>query len=575
MGPPRKDVTVGERGDGNGTYELYSAIENTDRVADRVRTVPFIHDGGEPRAMSDETVLLGGFAHETNTFATESTDRAAFEERREYVGEEIRDRMAGTNSCEGGVIDVASAAGVDLRYTVSASATPGGVVTADAYEHYTEQILDGIEAAGDDLDGVCLCLHGAMVPESTAEAGVGSDRPKPTDGDGEGPLVAAVRERVGPGVPIAVTLDLHGNNTDQLIETADLLVAFEEYPHTDTGETGRRAMELLLSTMRGEIEPTIRVERPPVLPMGPKQNTSSGPMAELMAEARELEKREGVEKVNVFPGFHKADVSSMGFSIPVVTDDDPALAREVAREVATRVWERRESFVGEYPDPPEAVARAKEIAASADADDGPVVMADAGDNPGGGGAADGTTVLRELLDQSVTGAGFAIMRDPEAVDACVAAGVGERVTLTLGGKTDDMHGEPIDGVDGYVVAVTDGEFVNTGPMGTGSENHLGRTVHLRCGADDGVSVLVTENRLQPLDAEIWRHAGIQPERLDVLVVKSNNHYRADYEPMASHVIQVNSEGLGAMDPRKFEFEHAPRPQFPLDAMADDAYPDWD
>jgi microcystin degradation protein MlrC len=335
--------------------------------------------------------------------------------------------------------------------------------------------------------------------------------------------------------------------------------------------------------MRGEIDPVMRVERPPVLPMGPKQNTRDGPMAEVMSRARAFEERPEVLKVNVLPGFHQADVPSMGFSIPVVATT-PAAATGVARELAEHVWERRHDFLGDYPDPEAAVSTAKRLIAAREGEGegegkatgsrGPVVLADVGDNPGGGGAADGTTVLRELLDQDLTNAGFAIVRDPAAVRRCVEAGVGERVVLDLGGKTDDLHGDPIEDLDGYVRALTDGEFVNTGPMGTGSENHLGRTVHLRCGHEDGVSVLVTENRLQPLDAEIWRHAGIQPERLDVLVVKSTNHFRADYEPMASEVIPINSIGLVSMDPRAFEFERARRPQFPIDDMDDDAYPDW-
>ncbi|SMO85332.1 M81 family metallopeptidase [Halorubrum cibi] len=511
--------------------------------------------------MSNETVLLGGFAHETNTFASGRTGRSLFQERREYFGEEISERMGGTNTCEGGAMEVAEKEGVDLRYTVSASATPSGVVASDAYDFYTGQILDGVEEHADELDGICLCLHGAMVPE-------GMD-------DGEGPLVAAVRERVGPDVPIAVTLDLHGNNTDQLVEEADVLVAYEEYPHTDMGDTGRRAMRYLTGTMRGEIDPTMAIERPPVLPFGPKQNTREGPMAEVMELAREYEERDGVVKVNVFPGFHQADVPSMGFSIPVVTDDDLDLAREISRELAAHVWERREDFVGDYPEPAEAVAEAQRLLDGLGEDAGPVVMADVGDNPGGGGAADGTTVLREMIDQGLTNAGFAIIRDPEVVDACVEAGVGERVTVDLGGKTDDKHGDPIADLDGYVKTITDGEFHNTGPMGTGSENHLGTGVHLQCGRDDGVSVIVTENRMQPLDAEIWRHVGIQPERLDVLTVKSTNHFRADYEPMSSEVIPINSIGQVPMDPRKYEFDRIRRPQFPLDEMDDGSYPDWE
>lgn len=510
--------------------------------------------------MGNETVLLGGFSHETNTFASGKTDRALFQERREYFGEEIPEKMRGTNTCEGGVIDVAEDEDVNLRYTVSASATPSGVVAADAYQFYTNQILEGVEKHAEELDGVCLCLHGAMVPE-------GMD-------DGEGPLVAAVREKVGPDVPIVVTLDLHGNNTDQLVEEADILVAYEEYPHTDTGDTGRRAMRFLTQTMRDELDPTMHIERPPVLALGPKQNTREGPMAKVMELAREYEERDDIVKVNVFPGFHQADVSSMGCSIPVVADGTPEAAREVARELAAHVWNNRHDFEGDYPDPAEAITQGRNLLDDLNEDAGPIVMADVGDNPGGGGAADGTTVLREMLDQELTNAGFAIIRDPEVVDACVEAGVGERVTVDLGGKTDDRHGDPIEDLDLYVKAITDGEFRNTGPMGTGSESHLGTGVHVQCGHEDGVSVIVTENRMQPLDAEIWRHIGVQPERLDVLVVKSTNHYRADYEPMSSEVIPINSIGLVAMDPRKFDFTNVRRPLFPIDEMADDAYPDW-
>ncbi|MFB6201757.1 MAG: M81 family metallopeptidase [Halorhabdus sp.] len=510
--------------------------------------------------MADETVVLGGFSHETNTFATGTTGRPLFQERREYFSDEIAEKMRGTNTCEGGVIDVAEEEGVDLHYTVSASATPSGIVASDAYEFYTGKILEGVEAHSDDLDGVALCLHGAMVPEGMT--------------DGEGPLVRKVRERVGPDVPIAVTLDLHGNISDELVEQADALIAYEEYPHTDTGDTGREAMRVLTRMMRDGLEPAMHIERPPVLAMGPKQNTREGPMAEVMTIAREYEEHDDVVKVNVFPAFHQADVPSMNFSVPVVATNEDT-AREVSRELATHIWERREDFIGDYPEPSEAVVRAKELVADGATADGPVVMADVGDNPGGGGAADGTTVLREMLDQELTNAGFAIMRDPEVVDTCVQAGVGERVTVNIGGKTDDMHGDPIEDVDSYVKAITDGEFKNTGPMGTGSENHLGRAIHLKCGHEDGVSVILTDNRMQPLDAEIWRHMGIQPERLDTLVIKSTNHFRADYEPMSCEVIPINSIGLVSMDPRNFEFEQIPRPQFPLDEMAGDDYPGWD
>jgi microcystin degradation protein MlrC len=509
--------------------------------------------------MSGFDVLVGSFSHETNTFSEMRADRAAFQERGEYFGDEVPEQFRGTNTAIGGAIDVADREGVDLIHTVAASATPSDVVTAEAYDFYTGKILAGVREHAGEYDGILLPLHGAMIPEGMT--------------DGEGPLVADVREAVGDDVPVVVTLDLHGNITDELVAEADALVAYEEYPHIDMGDTGRRGMELLLATLRGEVDPVMHVERPPNLVYGPTQNTLAGPMERVKRRARELEEREDVLKVNVFPGFNHGDVPSMGVSVPVVADD-PEAATEASRDVAAMIWEMRDELVTDYPGPAEAVARAKELAAE-EGREKPVVLADTGDNPGGGGATDTTPVLRELLDQGVTDAGFAVMRDPAVVAECVEAGVGERVTVDLGGKTDPSHGEPIEGLDAYVKAVTDGEFVNTGPMGTGRENHLGRTVRLLCGRDDGVEVLVTENRSQPLDAEIWRHAGIQPERLGVLVVKSTNHYRADYEPMASEVIPIDSPGAYAIDPRRFEYEHITHLKYPIDEMSADDYPDWE
>lgn len=510
--------------------------------------------------MAGECVLLAEFSHETNTFAEPPTDRAVFQERREYFGNEALQKLTGTNTAVGGAIEVADDYGVEIHPTVSAAAMPGGVIPIETFDFYVDTILEGIETIENALDGIFLALHGAMVPAGYE--------------DGEGKLLSRIRDHVGPELPIVVTLDLHGNISTEMVELADALIAFESYPHIDMGETGRAGMETLVDTIRGEISPTMHIERPPVLATYPKQNTREAPMATVMKKARALEGRDGILKVNVFPGFHQADIPSMGFTIPVVGNGTQTEAQETARELASFVWARRESLVGDYPGPTDAVSEARRLVANKGPDAGPVVMADLGDNPGGGSAGDGTTLLSELLKQDVQNGGFAIMRDPDTVAQCIEAGVGEHIQVTLGGKTDDMHGEPIKAVDGYVKAITDGEFLNTGPMGTGTENHLGRAVRLECGESNGVSVLLTENRMQPLDAEIWRHMTIQPERLDILIVKSLNHYRADYEPMASHVIPVDTPGLSAIDPRKFDYELIRRPQYPLDDLSDDSYPDW-
>jgi microcystin degradation protein MlrC len=529
--------------------------------------------------MTEYAVVVGEFSHETNTFAPGRTGREAFAERREHLGG-FADKLRGTNTPVGGFVDAADERGVKLVETVAAAATPGGLVTADAYDRYTGEILSTVRERTDEVDGVALSLHGAMVPAD------GELLDGERTFDGEGPLLAAVREAVSPDVPVVATLDLHANVTDEMCEAADALVAFESYPHTDTAETGRRAMRLLADLLADGRDLATAVERPPLLAHGPLQNTREGPMAAVMARAREVEERAAVEKVSVCPGFHKADVPAMGSSV-VAVGDDAAAAADAAEAVATDLWDRREAFVGSFPGPGEAVREAADAAASGSPDAGPVVLADTGDNPGGGGTADETAVLRELLDAGATDAGVAILRDPEAVADCVEAGVGERVALSLGGKSEGSATDPIRNVEGYVAAVTDGRFRNTGPMGTGTENRLGRTVLLRCGdgngtsargdaapeREDGVSVVVTENRLQPLDAELWRHVGVQPERFDLVAVKSNNHYRADYEPIANEVVVVDSPGVAAFDPARYDYRRIRRPIFPLDDVPADAYPD--
>lgn len=515
------------------------------------------------------TVVVGAVAHETNTFVETPVTRADFRARYEHLGDEAS-ALAGTETQMGGVLDAAEGAsedtggagrtGVDLVHTVAAAATPGGVVADDTFAFYADRILAGVREHRDALDGVMLPLHGAMVTASIT--------------DGEGELVDRVREVVGPDVPIVVTLDLHANVSERLVRTADAVLTYETYPHLDKAATGRRGLAILRRAMAGDVDPVTRRERVPTIVFQPTARTDEGPMAELQALAREAETRDGVLKASVAPGFYHADVPEMGVTTTVVTDGDPELAAAVARELGVALWRRRESFVADYPGPTEAVDRAEAAVAERGPDAGPVVLADFGSNPGGGGAADGTTILREFIDRGLTGAGWAIMYDPEALADCLDTGVAERVTTSIGGKTDDRHGATIEGVDGYVKAITDGRYVNTGTShsGKGVQNDLGPTVRLECGPDDGVTVVLSGTRASAFDAEIWRHVGQPPERLDYLCVPSLIAFLGDYGPMASEVILVDTPGASAVDPARFEYERIPRPIYPLDDLPPAAYP---
>jgi microcystin degradation protein MlrC len=224
--------------------------------------------------MRNTTVLMAGFSHETNTFAPTPTTREDFQKRRECFGEEVIEKLRDTNTSVGGAIDIAEQQGVDLIPTVAASATPGGTVSRKTFDFYIDTIVEEVHDHAKEIDGVLLPLHGAMVAQGLE--------------DGEGPLVAAVRDVLGDDTSIIVTLDLHGNITDHLVEEADALVAYETYPHVDTGDTGRRGMRMLLDTIRNEIDPVMHIERPPLSPVTPLQNTRESPMAEVMMKARDL-----------------------------------------------------------------------------------------------------------------------------------------------------------------------------------------------------------------------------------------------------------------------------------------------
>ncbi len=513
--------------------------------------------------MAKKSILLASFSHESNTFVVnpETTTREDFQDRWEHFGDSVIQHLSGTETDVGGVIQTVQKHNINLKPILAASATPGAPVEKSTYEFYTEQIIAGVQNNLDEIDGIILPLHGAMVPEHLH--------------DGEGPLIAKIRDIVGPDIPISVTLDLHGNVTQQMVKNADSIVGYKEYPHLDKAETGRLGTEILIDAINGKSNPTMHIERPPQIIFQPKAYTPSDPMAEIMEQAREYQAQEDVLGVSVFVGYYHSDIPEMGVSTPVVTDGDPELAQEISKSLAETLWRRRTEFVEDYPGPDEAVAEAKKLAK--ETDDGPVVMGDFGSNTGGGGASNGTTILRAMLAQDVSNAGYAIMHDPKVVEQSLDAGVGSTIEITLGGKTDNLHGKPIENLTAYVKAITDGRYVNTGTShsGHGVQNDLGPTVHLQCGENRDLNVIVSGTRASAFDAEIWRHIGIMPERLDVLCIPSFIAFLGDYKPIAGDIVLADTPGASAVNPERFEYEYIPRPLYPLDDLPDDYYTNAD
>jgi microcystin degradation protein MlrC len=489
--------------------------------------------------------FLAMMSHETNTFSTIATDRAQFEARDLRYGGEVVEHFRGTGTCLGGMIEAAARAGLGLVPSVAAAASPAGRVTRDVYDHVKQRMLADL-ARGGPWHGVLLDLHGAMVPEDLD--------------DGEGDLIAAVRGLVGPRVPIAVTLDFHANLSEAMVRGADLLHGYKTYPHVDMAERGTEATERLLDVVAGRIRPTAAFRKPPLLPPLGSQGTARGPMRRLYDLAAEMERDPRVVSVSIFAGFPHADIPDAGLGVYVVTDGAPELAEALAEELARTAWAHRHEFVHQGRPVREAVAHALA------AEGRPIVLANMADNTGGGAAGDGTEVLRELVRVGARSAVVACLWDPAAVEACLRAGVGSRVTLALGGKVDDRHGAPLT-VTGTVRTLSDGRFVHKGPMLRGLPGRLGPTAVLGVA---GVRVILISLRWQTLDPEMLRFVGIEPTEEKIVVVKSTLHYRAAFEPIAREIVEVDAPGLSSSNLARFAYKRVRRPIFPLDPDA--AYP---
>jgi microcystin degradation protein MlrC len=485
-------------------------------------------------------LFLAMMSHETNTFSSIPTDRAQFEARHLHYGGEIIETFRGTGTCIGGMTHAAERHGAQLVPSVAAAASPAGRVTRDIYDHVKARVLADLATAG-RLDGVLLDLHGAMVTED--------------HDDGEGDLIQAVRAAVGPDVPIAVTLDFHGNITPEMVRGVELLHGYKTYPHVDMADRGREATERLLDVAAGRIRPTAALRQPPLLPPLGSQGTARGPMRRLYDLADEMEKDPRVLSISVFAGFPHADIPPAGLSVYVVTNGDQPLAEHLADRLAHLAWDHRREFTHSAPAVSEAVARA--LAASGQ----PIVLADMADNTGGGAAGDGTEILRELLRVGARSAVVACLWDAGAVQACIRAGVGSSVTLPVGGKVDDRHGAPVT-VTGRVRTLSDGRFVHKGPMARGLPGRLGPTAVLDV---DDIKVILISLRWQTLDPEMIRFVGIDPLEEKILVVKSTIHYRAAFEPIAREIIEVDAPGLSSSNLGRFDFKRVRRPIYPLDA----------
>jgi microcystin degradation protein MlrC len=503
--------------------------------------------GSNRKAEPVKRVLTGRFMHETNTFSIVKTDMALWRRRDFHTENEIPSVFRGTRSALGATFEAADKYGWTLIHPISANANPSGIVTDDAFETIAGMILSAAERQG-TIDGVLLHLHGAMVTASHE--------------DGEGELLRRLRHIVGPDVPVVVTLDLHANVTQMMADNASALIAFRTYPHIDMYERAWQGADLLESAMQGRIRPKTIIARRPMIHGLDWGRTQKGPMAELIERGEKLEHDGDALAVSICAGFALANIRDVGPSVTVTFDELGGVGtgpppQEIAETFMDHAWKTRDYSTVHMLSVPAAVARARE----GEKGDKPLVVADFTDNPGGGGYGDATAFLKGLVDAGAENVAFHAICDPQAVQDGIRAGIGATTTLVLGGKTDPrMGGGPLT-LTGEIVTLTTGKFIAYGPMGGGVERNYGPSMLFRVG---GIDIIVITNNGQATDLGQFTSLGIDPARYPTVAVKSMQHFRAAFEPIAREVVLVNTGALCKPEYTPELFDHVRRPIWPLD-----------
>lgn len=486
-------------------------------------------------------VGLGGIVHETNTYALDTFGPTELGSFHRQWGDRLLG-AAGVRTCMGGFVDGLAELGAEAVPLWWAGAEPSATIALAAYEAMRDELLRHLEAAL-PLDALALDLHGAGVVDGVEDL--------------EGDLGRAIREVVGPDLPIVVSLDLHGNITDAMADHYDVMLGYHLYPHTDMWERGHEAVHLLPGLLDGSLRPITHVEHLPILL--PTSTTDPGFPAHAMNEVcKRLEEHPDVVDCTVFHGFPFTDVVDVGVHVVVITNGDADLARFVGAEIGGWIWEHREDFRSEHPTPDQAIRLALA------ADERPIVINDTSDNPGGGTPGDGTHVLRALLDADVTESCFGGIFDPEVVAQAHAAGVGASIEVRLGGKHDVLHGEPLV-LRAYVKCLTDGRFTMR-YLAAGATARLGNTARLTV---DGLDIVVISVRQQTLDPGVFTLHGIDLARCRIIALKSSNHFRAGFGPLAASIITADAPGLTTTRVEVFDHTRATRPLWPTDP--DSAY----
>lgn len=483
-------------------------------------------------------VLIGHFNHEANTFADGVVSFEQYTTRGLHCGEDCIQANEGTTNYLGGVLQACREEGIDVIPTCSYSAA-APVLSTSCLEKMMATILPVCEAHKDEIDGICMVLHGAGVAE-------GID-------DLETYVLKEIRKIVGNDIPIVVPMDLHGNISEEMTQLADGIFCIRKYPHIDKAKVSYLAMKTLARVMRGEIQIESKIAHLPLLIPISAGMTDNAPFPEIENYFDAYSKEKGLIHAALFQGFPYADVSSSTASVAVVAEKD---AQAAADHLAHYVWDRREQLKAVTYSPAQAMDLAEKETA-----EGYIIVNDMSDNPGGGCPGDGTHLLREMLKRNLPGTIFGFMCDETAANKIFNYKPGDKLNLTLGGRHEKIFGEPLVLEDVTVISLCDGNFIHNSPNIFGNRGKLGKTARIRKG---NVDIIVAETRIQTFDDRPFLITGADITNYRYVGLKSTQHFRGYFGTRAAAIIPCDPPGLSCSDLSVFDFQKIPRPVYPLD-----------
>lgn len=480
-----------------------------------------------------------GLAHESNTFATNPTTLADFEQILLLTGPQFERDFKWKHHEVSGFIDTVRQAGFEPVHILMACAAPSGPITKETATALLQRMFEEIKSAG-KVDGYLVAPHGAAVAESAP--------------DFDGFWLTELRKYAGKEMPIIATLDPHANITPAMVSACNALVAYRTNPHVDQYQCGVQAAQLMVRTLRGEVHPIAAASYPPVAINIERQAPQAQPCRSLYEHSESLNAQSGVLSTSIILGFPYADVHEMGSAFIVVTDSDKSRGQQLADEWAGDFYRRRQDFVGKLIDIDQAIDQALSTK-------GPVCLLDMGDNVGGGGPADATFVLAALHRRRV-GSSFVCLRDSESANSAWSAGVGATLTLDLGGKTDRDHGDPVI-TSVSVISLHEGKFSEPRARhGAKSDFDMGKTAVVL--TESGVTVMLTSLRIFPVSLIQLTSCGLDPSAFQILVAKGVHAPVAAYAEVCDTFIRANTPGITSADMSHFTYRNRRRPLFPFE-----------